>query len=183
MKTIKCNNCGRETDRVVSITQVNANQKTVVTLCRDCAAVMGFHNPLDQTPFPLANILKSIVDQTLPPFQDKIDSGVSCSVCGLNFADFSQQGRFGCGACYNTFRPQLEVIMRKIHGGRGLHRGKLPRSVDGPQISVREQERLESEFHRAVELEEFERAADLRDRLREIKSYLGEETQSEKGSK
>ena len=65
------------------------------------------------------------------------------------------------------------MILRKIHGN-SIHRGRMPRSVDNSTVTVKEQERLESEYQRAIEHEEFERAADLRDKLREIRSQLSE---------
>ncbi len=180
MEKIKCHNCGKDTDGSVKITQIRGSQKTVVTLCRECASAMGFHNPLDQTPFPLAKILESIVDQSLSPLDEEA-AGIGCNQCGMTFTEFSQQGRFGCGGCYEAFRPKLEVILRKIHGN-SMHRGKLPNSQDSGVISVQEQERLESEYHRAIESEEFERAADLRDRLREIRSQVKAALQNEEPS-
>lgn len=99
---------------------------------------------------------------------------VSCENCGMTFAQFSQQGRFGCGSCYEIFRPQLETILRKIHG-HCMHRGKIPGENPGDQVSIAEQERLEAEYRLAIEREEFERAADLRDRLRDIRSQLEEQ--------
>lgn len=183
MSKIKCNGCGKETDRLVSITQIKDNQKTVVALCRECASTMGFHNPLDQTPFPLAKILQTIIEQSLPPSQDRHILTAACPQCGLTFAQFSQQGRFGCGKCYDTFRPKLESIMRKIHGS-SLHRGKYPMTAgeENPVVSVREQERLETEYRRAIESEEFERAASLRDRLREIRAMLSHHEHGEEKS-
>lgn len=172
MSPNKCHNCNRETETTVKITQIRGNQKTVVALCHSCASAMGFHNPLDQTPFPLAKILEGIIDQSLAPHDPEIGSE-ACSTCGMTFAQFSQFGRFGCGGCYETFRSKLEVILRKIHGN-SLHRGRMPRSVDDSTVSVKEQERLETEYKRAIEHEEFERAADLRDRLREIRLQLSE---------
>ena len=178
MEKIKCHNCGKNTDGTVKITQVRGSQKSVVSLCKECASAMGFHNPLDQTPFPLAKILESIVDQSLSSFDEETGDN-SCEQCGMTFAEFSQQGRFGCGACYETFRPRLEVILRKIHGN-SVHRGKLPNAQDSGVVSVQELERLESEYQRAIESEDFERAADLRDRLREIKAKAKPEPSNEK---
>ncbi|MCH7879195.1 MAG: UvrB/UvrC motif-containing protein [candidate division Zixibacteria bacterium] len=172
MNQTKCHQCGRETETTVKITQIRGNQKTVVALCHSCASAMGFHNPLDQTPFPLAKILEGIIDQSLAPLDPEIGSE-ACSSCGMTFAQFSQFGRFGCGGCYESFRSKLEMILRKIHGN-SIHRGRMPRSVDNSTVTVKEQERLESEYQRAIEHEEFERAADLRDRLREIRSQLSE---------
>ncbi|HSG99819.1 MAG TPA: UvrB/UvrC motif-containing protein [candidate division Zixibacteria bacterium] len=170
MQKFECNNCGRETDGSVKITQIRGGQKTVVTLCRECASEMGFHNPLDQMPFPLAKILGSFVEHSMSQFTEEV-SGAACPNCGMTFAQFSQQGRFGCGACYETFRPQLETILRKIHG-HSIHRGKMPTQDGSTQISIREQERLESEYKLAIEREEFERAAELRDRLKDIRAQL-----------
>ena len=182
MQNITCHNCGRETDGSVKITQIRGNQKTVVTLCRECASEMGFHNPLDQMPFPLAKILSSFVNQSLSSMAGEL-AGEACPNCGMTFAQFSQQGRFGCGKCYDTFRPQLETILRKIHG-HSLHRGKMPSHNGDSRVSIREQERLESEYKLAIEREEFERAAELRDRLKDIreqlKNALEEETQRQK---
>lgn len=170
MQKDTCHNCGRETDGAVKITQIRGNQKTMVTLCRSCASAMGFHNPLDQMPFPLAKILGSFIEESVmsetQPAQE-----ISCPTCEMTFAQFSQQGRFGCGDCYETFRPQLETILRKIHG-HCVHRGKTPGEESTDQVSVAEQERLEAEYRMAIEREEFERAADLRDRLRDIRAQL-----------
>jgi len=177
MSKVKCHNCEREIERVVTITQINGSQKTTVSLCKECASAMGFHNPLNQMPFPLAKILHSIIQQTLPPSQNETVTTAACPNCGLTFAQFSQQGRFGCGVCYNTFRPKLETIMRRIHGS-SMHRGKLPHPHDDTLVGVRERERLEIEYRRAVDGEEFERAADLRDRLREIRAKVAQEESS-----
>ncbi|MFQ5606578.1 MAG: UvrB/UvrC motif-containing protein [Candidatus Zixiibacteriota bacterium] len=179
MKTNKCHRCGRETETSVKITQIRGNQKTVVSLCQSCASEMGFHNPLDQMPFPLAKILEGIVDQSFSARELAVD-GEACADCGMTFAQFSQFGRFGCGSCYKTFRQKLETILRKIHGN-SIHRGRMPRTVDDSTVSVKEQERLESEYKRAIEHEEFERAADLRDRLREIRTQLSEALSKSEG--
>ena len=80
-----------------------------------------------------------------------------------------RQGRFGCGQCYQAFRPRLETIMRKIHGS-SLHKGKLPAGVSNELVPIKEEERLERELRKAIEGEEFERAADLRDKLTALRS-------------
>jgi len=93
---------------------------------------------------------------------------ITCSRCGLTFEQFTHQGRFGCGECYNAFRSRLEPIMRKIHGS-SLHKGKMPVVGEGKPIPVREEERLEDALKKAIEGEDFERAADLRDKLKAVR--------------
>ncbi len=97
-----------------------------------------------------------------------------CDGCGTTFEEFARQGRFGCAECYQAFRPRLEAIMRKIHGA-SLHRGKTPDQTPAfladPEVTpLNEEQRLEAALQKAVEEEEFERAAEIRDKLRMIRS-------------
>ncbi len=149
------------------LTQIINNDKVVLSLCKDCAAKRGFHSPLDNVPFPLAEILSGLIQQQYPQKLEPV-ADITCPNCGLTFHQFTQQGRFGCGACYKAFRAQLEPILRKIHGS-SLHKGKLPASETEEYVSIKEEERIESELKKAIEGEDFERAADLRDKLKTIK--------------
>ena len=157
-----CQDCN-EHEATVHLTQIINNEKTVLSLCKGCAAQKGFHSPLDSVPFPLSEILSGLVQQDNFEGKKSVE-GLKCTNCGLTFENFIQQGRFGCGECYRTFRSRLEPIMRKIHGS-SLHKGKLPVSDSNEMLPIREEERLEKELKKAVETEDFERAADLRDKL------------------
>ncbi len=157
-----CQDCN-EHEATVHLTQIINNEKTVLSLCKDCAAQKGFHSPLDSVPFPLSEILSGLVQQDYFEGRESVKD-LKCPNCGLTFENFIQQGRFGCGECYRTFRHQLEPIMRKIHGS-SLHKGKLPVSDSNEMLPIKEEERLEKELKKAVETEDFERAADLRDKL------------------
>jgi protein arginine kinase activator len=161
-----CQDCKKQ-QATVNLTQIVNNEKVVLSLCKDCAAQRGFHSPLDNVPFPLAEILSGLIHQQ---FAAKSEPGeeIKCPNCGLTFEEFTHQGRFGCGECYRTFRPRLETIMRKIHGS-SLHKGKLPISGSDQQLPIKEEERLEAELKKAIESEDFERAADLRDKLRSFR--------------
>ena len=161
-----CQDCN-EHEASVHLTQIVNNEKTILSLCKDCAAKKGFHSPLDNVPFPLSEILSSLVKQE--NFDGKVTTeDLCCPNCSLTFETFIQQGRFGCGECYRAFRSRLEPIMRKIHGS-SLHKGKLPASETNEMLPIREEERLEKELKKAVETEDFERAADLRDKLMTVR--------------
>lgn len=168
-----CQDC-KKREAQVHLTQIVNNEKMSLSLCKDCAAARGFHSPLDNVPFPLAEILSGLT--TALPAKGAMlaeDEALTCSSCGLTFAGFTSSGRFGCGKCYQAFRPRLEGIMRKVHGA-SLHRGTMPgvaRETDSSNlpVPVRETERLEAELKKAIEYEEFERAAEIRDKLKLIK--------------
>ena len=161
-----CHECNKR-EATVHLTQIVNNEKMVISLCKECAAQKGFHSPLENVPFPLSEILSGIISQQFP-LNSEIESDLECPNCELTFEGFVRQGRFGCGQCYSAFRPRLEMIMRKIHGS-SLHKGKLPASGSNELMPIKEEERLESELKKAIESEEFERAADLRDKLATLK--------------
>jgi protein arginine kinase activator len=170
-----CQDCNKR-EAQVHLTQITNNEKRTLHLCKECAAARGFHSPLDNVPFPLAEILSGLAANTAAAGKVKVEDNITCQKCGLSFDTFTRQGRFGCGDCYRTFRHRLEPIMRKIHGA-SLHRGSVPRTVvstaEGTQpIPVKEEERLEEELKKAIECEDFERAAEIRDKLKTLRESL-----------
>ncbi|UCD63687.1 MAG: UvrB/UvrC motif-containing protein [Candidatus Zixiibacteriota bacterium] len=164
-----CQDC-KKREAHVHLTQIVNNEKQTLSLCKECAAARGFHSPLDNVPFPLAEILSGLAASMPAVAGAKEQETITCESCGLTFETFTRQGRFGCGDCYKAFRTRLEPIMRKIHGA-SLHRGRVPEvkegaGAEGEPISIREEERLEIELKKAIESEDFERAAELRDKLK-----------------
>lgn len=178
---MRCQDCN-EKDSTVSMTQIVNNEKVILNLCRECAAKRGFHSPLDSIPFPLANLLTGMLT---PEFSSKKSThavgmpDLTCTQCGLTFSEFSRLGRFGCGQCYHVFREKLQGLLRKIHGS-SLHRGKLPPMLSEDGTAIKEQERLQEELDRAIESEDFERAADLRDKIKSLMREDGSEAEKEK---
>ncbi len=85
-----------------------------------------------------------------------------CPDCGLRFMDFRIQGRLGCPNDYQTFRDGLLPLLRRTHGAT-RHVGKMPsrRQAVSPRLHLR------AELREAVAHEDYERAARLRDQLRQ----------------
>ena len=162
---MKCENCG-EREASVHFTQIRNNRKTEMHLCKECAKQKGFHNPLDDVPFPLAEFLSSMVKRGATPSDPM--AKLVCPSCGMRFVDFTRIGRFGCGECYTSFRVPLEDLFRKVHGA-SRHRGRSPMSkAVGEPSSVEEEVRLKDDLKRAIEREDFELAAELRDQLKAL---------------
>ncbi|MEW6051861.1 MAG: UvrB/UvrC motif-containing protein [Candidatus Zixiibacteriota bacterium] len=170
-----CQDC-KKREATKKMTVVEGQKTTILVLCEACAAARGFHSPLANVPFPLAEILSSFASSPKPPSKAEPMAKLVCPTCHLTFEEFTRQGRFGCGDCYRAFRPHLEGLMRKIHGN-SLHRGKTPVAEvstgdTGAVISVKEEKRLESELKKAIQAEDFERAAEIRDKLKSLKEHL-----------
>lgn len=172
-----CPECN-EREATIHLTQIINNEKLSSSMCQECAARHGFHSPLDNVPFPLAEILAGMTKHMPRKQSDTQTEQLVCPGCNMSFDQFANQGRFGCGECYTAFRPRLEVIMRKIHGA-SLHRGRNPGMEDSggtfALVPVKEEERLDSALKRAIEEEDFERAAELRDKLRLLRDSLPKE--------
>ncbi|KPK74717.1 MAG: hypothetical protein AMJ89_05570 [candidate division Zixibacteria bacterium SM23_73] len=160
-----CQDC-RKREATVHLTQVINNKKVVLNLCRECAERRGFRNPLEGVPFPLAEFLSSMLSQTQREKPSK-ESAVVCSSCKMSFSDFAKTGRLGCGNCYLTFRSQLNDLLRKVHGST-QHRGKFPHSTRDVMKPLWEETKLQDELRKAIEEEDFERAAQIRDRIKAL---------------
>jgi protein arginine kinase activator len=97
-----------------------------------------------------------------------------CRECGLTYEQFHQTGRLGCPDCYHYLAPRLDPLIRRIQGS-SYHRGKVPRRGGGNLRVRREIESLRAQLQQLVAQEEFEKAAQIRDRIRNLEGCLGEE--------
>jgi len=159
-----CDNCGSK-DAIMKVTQMLSDEMTLIHLCEKCAAEKGLGSVPDQVNFPLTDLLSKISEETV---EEGGSSESECSFCGLTMRDFRDTGRLGCPHCYETFYTHLRKLLRRIHGAV-QHVGKvyLPPDPTASQMEGR-LEGLRRKLNRAVESEDFERAAELRDQIRSL---------------
>lgn len=158
-----CEVCGSE-DAVVHLTQIENNQMLTSHLCQKCAAAKGFESSEESVNLPLTGFLAQLGDE--PPTQQTSESFGSCSFCGLTFNDFREAGRLGCPHCYTTFEGYLRGLLRRVHGST-QHVGKVYLPPDPAASDLEKQlEVLRHKLQRAVDSEDFERAAEIRDKIR-----------------
>ncbi|HBI56677.1 MAG: UvrB/UvrC motif-containing protein [Eubacteriales bacterium] len=151
-----CQNCGEREARI-SITQIVNNKKTEIHLCHQCAQQSGQADSV----FALHKMLAGMVDWG----SDSVDKGKSCPGCGLTEVELRQNGRFGCGQCYQTWATLVNTIIGRVQG-RTAHTGKIPRSAGERARAQREMGELKEKLQVAIREERFEDAARLRDRIR-----------------
>lgn len=165
----KCDSCGRH-PATVHLTEVINDKVTKMHLCEECAKQKS---QTMQSHFGLTDLLSGLMDlgDSLPGGAPGEDTGEACGVCGLDYFEFQKTGRLGCGTCYATFEEELSALLRKIHGS-DRHTGKMPyRGVE----HIKDQKRLthlKNEMERAIQTEKFERAATLRDQIKELENEL-----------
>ena len=162
---MSCDQC-HEREAVIHLTQIVNEQVTTLHLCERCAAEKGVESPGSAVKTPLGSFLaamgKNTEQATVPRAAE------SCPRCGASYQDFRESGRLGCSDCYVTFEAPLRDLLRRLHGsthhlGERYAEGERPTAdpaAGDRAAALREQLRL------AVETENFELAAELRDRLR-----------------
>ena len=156
-----CDNC-HERDAVVNLTTIENNSVRQLHLCEQCAAERGVETSVAPSKHPLGQFLEAVQKQSVPT---ATDAG-RCAFCGLTMKDFRETGRLGCARCYTTFEPSMRELLRRVHGGH-RHSGHVYKA---PAEGVFEQAgvlgELRDKLRRAIEQEQFEAAAELRDRIR-----------------
>ncbi len=135
-------------------------------LCSACAAEKGLATPVPTDTTPLADFLAQIGEGAQAPAL--ADASEACPYCGTTPLDFRKTGRLGCSQCYVHFAPQLHALLRRVHGAT-QHIGKvyLSQASDLEDEDVR-LATLKRRLDRAVEVEDFETAARLRDQIHEM---------------
>lgn len=93
-----------------------------------------------------------------------------CQCCGSSFEDIAKTGKVGCAECYDVFYEELLPSIQRIHG-RTAHTGKLAHSA-GTEVKVRNEiAKYRAELEKAIKDQEFEKAAELRDRIKELEKF------------
>lgn len=160
-----CEECGKK-PATVHITKIENGKKTDIHLCEQCALSK---NPfVINTSFSINDLLTGMLNNaaSLPIKVDFLDDP-KCSVCGLNYSHFRETGRFGCSNCYKSFGERLNPLFRRLHGNIS-HTGKIPVRTGGKLQKARDIEKLKAELAAAVKNEEYEKAAEIRDKIREL---------------
>ncbi len=157
-----CDHC-KERDAVVHLTRIVDNAVTQLHLCEKCAAEKGVETTIALPQHPLGEILQAVQQQAA--VGSTPDGGV-CAFCGGTARDFRATGRLGCAHCYDTLEQSLRELLRRLHGG-SKHVGRRyapprPESLSEADARLELRDRLQ----RAVDAEQFELAAELRDKLR-----------------
>lgn len=160
-----CDVC-KENDVVITLTEIFGEGVRQVRLCERCAAERGVQ-AVFTTPKPqIGNFLQSVHQQVNAAQGD----ATRCSFCSSTLRDFRQSGRVGCAHCYTAFEQALRDLLRRVHGN-SRHVGD---SYDGPSdeqmLSVGTAEQLRQRLQRAIDTEQFELAATLRDQLRALEA-------------
>ncbi len=158
-----CSVC-KENKATVHLTQIVGEKMQKVDLCEACSKDKGVNDP---TGFSLADLLLGLGASAEIQKQSE-GTEVKCPVCGFTQADFKKAGRLGCPECYQAFAPGIESLLKTMHKGT-RHTGKMPAQYRATREARDRVKALEKKLDKAVQGEDFELAAQLRDELLKLK--------------
>lgn len=165
---MRCDQC-HEREAVVHLTQIAEEQVVTVHLCERCAAEKGVESSASLGKTPVGTFLASMgKGMDLASAMPGLTPAGACPTCHATLSDFRESGRLGCAECYRTFEGSLRDLLRRLHGS-SRHIGK--RYAPPGEVllaSLPSTDQLREQLRLAVEAENFELAAELRDRLRVV---------------
>lgn len=161
----KCQVCSEKA--TVFYTQVADGEVKKFLLCEDCAKKQGVLQPGGLiNPAEILNFASNLVSAAE---QNAIGGKDHCDSCGMTFLDFQRVGRLGCPDCYRAFGAQISPRLSTMHRGV-VHRGYLPPNLIKRQAAISKLDDLQGRLEGAIEEEDYEMAASLRDEISRLKS-------------
>ncbi len=160
---MQCDHC-KDRPATIHLTQIVDNSVTTRHLCEQCAGELGI-----QTGANVANPLSDFLASMGKGKDEKTPEGGEagrCGFCNGTLDDFRETGRLGCPQCYDPFGKYLRDLLRRLHGS-SRHVGEIY-VAPGQQANTSKGRlsELRDQLRKAVDAENFELAADLRDQIR-----------------
>lgn len=163
---MQCDICGKS-EATVHLTEIINNEVTKLHLCEGCAKEKASEM---EEHFGLADLLAGLADFGMQVESSEMTK-LKCQNCGFSYMDFKKAGRLGCGECYEAFGKNITPLLKRIHGS-DQHYGKAPMKAKRV-IKVRDDiQDLKSRLQKAIQMEEFEEAAKLRDKIKELEKKM-----------
>jgi protein arginine kinase activator len=163
---MKCE-CCHEAEATIHLTQVIDGKVKKLNLCQDCAQQNGIDL---NSPISITDVLLGLGSEPKagkdPSLMSTFD--LSCSRCQMTRAEFKKNARLGCPECYKAFMGELNALMQAMHHSR-QHVGKIPARQGNEARITAQIASLQKDIETAIAKEEYEIAANLRDKIRALK--------------
>ena len=166
---MKCQRCGVN-EASVSYTQIINGEKTKLVLCDECANELNIGMNFK---FDFNDVFGTFFDE--PSFVKTLEmpKPIACDVCGTTYDDFVKTGMFGCENCYRVFSNRLDNVLKRLHGsdrhvGKKLILNPSKSVVTTKNKSKGEIDKLKEELQECIKKEEYEKAAEIRDKIKKL---------------
>lgn len=162
---MKCE-CCHEVEATIHLTQVIDGEVKKLNLCQSCAQKNGIDL---NSPISITDVLLGLGSKPKSSKSQMSEFDLSCSRCQMTRAEFKKGARLGCSDCYHAFMGELSALTQAMHHSR-QHVGKIPARQGHEARIIAQIAALKKDIETAIAKEEYEVAASLRDKIREIKN-------------
>lgn len=180
-----CSRCHKREAKIY-YTEISNGEKKEQFLCEECASeYTSFQNPSEVSEMTIGGLLSSIISNYYADSISKEEEkllNLQCPTCKMTYEQLMNEGKFGCADCYHVFKQVMDKGIRQIQGA-DIHTGKRPAGYVKPEeeeeMKLTEIDKLSIELQTAVQREEYEEAARLRDKIKELKEQKKVEKKAE----
>ncbi len=159
---MNCEKC-QKNHATLHLTMMENGNVREAHLCEECARQAGVGVKYNVS---VGAILNTLMEPKTPK-----SPKIRCSECGITYAEFKKKARLGCAHDYEVFRNELMRLMERVHGST-THTGKTPKTADANVRKENELLRLKRDLEGLVKNEDYEKAAEIRDRIRSLETEL-----------
>ncbi len=159
---MKCEICG-ERQAVIHIQQIKGSEIINLHLCEKCTGEKGVSNSEEIADFTFSKLLNGLMKGPVEAESEK----KICLSCGKNIEDFRKNGKIGCPECVKVFSDEIISFFKNISGFTH-HKGKYPSEIIEEKALLAGNKMLQDKLDAAVKNEDYETAAILRDRIKEL---------------
>lgn len=164
---MKCESC-QKVEATIHLTQVIDGNVKKLNLCQACAQESG----IDLTsPISITDILLGLGATPTEELVSVPEFDLSCSRCQMTRAEFKKRARLGCPECYNAFMGELSALTKAMHHS-AQHVGKIPARQGGKARIAAQIAALQKDIETAIAKEQYEMAANLRDKIKALKESI-----------
>ncbi len=160
--------------KCIHVTEVTNFQATEARdMCASCGLPYiakeggSFFDPMVNQVFQMiTGVLKNA---GLPEGKIVLQPQTGCPTCGCTLEEIARTGKLGCGNCFDFYKKELIPLIEKCQAGATKHVGKTPKNIatPAPKMSL---EQMEDELKAAIKIEDYVKAAALRDEIKKLKS-------------
>ncbi|MDQ2084890.1 UvrB/UvrC motif-containing protein [Herbivorax sp. ANBcel31] len=161
-----CQKCQKRVANI-QFTQIINNNKHVVYLCDQCAREEGKFNI--GSPLSINDFFSGIMGVPYMQSVKQHNSEIKCDSCKMSYNEFEKTGKIGCSDCYKAYGEKLMPLLKRLHGSV-QYNGKIPGRVYSKVKVSREIRKLKEHLDACIKNEEYEKAADIRDQIKEMES-------------
>ncbi len=150
-----CEKC-KHNQATMHYTQVINGQVTEMHLCEKCAGEEKLSKNFSE--FDIFNMFA--------PRKERSESSLICPNCKTTVNEFRQTGIAGCSKCYEVFSSVITPMLLRTQGTTSHIKKEEVKKEESREEKIA---RLKLQLEKAIKAEEYEKAAKIRDEIKELK--------------